>query len=427
MAACSLAKKICRNSHWGLLASFAALSCFLFSNPDWGAFQSHHVGAGFWLAGMVWMAVLTFDRTETECRAWFSLWLLAIAAEGNFFPRIHGLRRAALCPALFGLWPPPAPGCSRLLCCSPSVRSGATALVLLLNYAVSGMPLENPWRFMWGLANQAKFSRWCSPYLPTYFNEGSSQNLGRVSLLAFLQNQRTPADWMTLLRGSELAGLLPAWPALLVLPFVIIAGTIGRKDGTRTSSRRALPLLLALIVAVGIADIPGSPQSVYRNYAFMPFYLAPLLVIGWKQAIDWIPLGWTRPLFSSAHLFSYPAAARVISAWNRMYAQRAAAGHSRWPDFAAFATGRISLQEALARGDGLWPVAQAARAAIGISRNIFCFNRWISYEGSFAFPGTGLLTEPSRAPRSAGSGTLSLSVTPPRLGRCWKGRRSTIF
>jgi hypothetical protein len=81
----------------------------------------------------------------------------------------------------------------------------------------------------------------------------------------------------------------------------------------------------------------------------------------------------------------------------RVKEQRPPGAPSRWQDFWGFATGALSLEDALARGDGLWAAAIEAKKQVGPGEKILCFNNGFSGIASHLFPGEGLITEPSRS------------------------------
>ena len=69
-----------------------------------------------------------------------------------------------------------------------------------------------------------------------------------------------------------------------------------------------------------------------------------------------------------------------------------------WRNFTDFALAKISVKDALVRGDGIWPVALEARSKIEPNAKILCFNNnGFPGTATHLFPGGGLITEPSRS------------------------------
>lgn len=389
----SMAKKIGGSAIWALLASVTALACFPFTNPDWGAFQSHHLGAAMWLVCMIWMAVLTFDRTGAEYGWWFGIWLPLAAAAAIFYP-------------LFMIFVIPTLGVMCAGCAFARQWKAARgylvvilgagcamAGVMLLNYLIAGMFLQDPTRPMWKFANQANFSRWCSPYLEVYILEGSKLETGGVSLMGFLSVDLD--HWLRLFRVKSL-GLLwiyPAVPVILATLALAVAFAPPRRHPVRLI--RLVPVLGPLAVSIFIVN-SGHPDSVYRNYGFTCFFLPLTLCVLWQSAFElFLP---ARAKGSFAAVFALLATAVSINgALHRYAAQPVPNASSRWPAFLEFATGRISLRDALNHGDRIWPVAEAAKNVVGINEKIYCFSPvpWSGGIASYLFPGSGLITEPT--------------------------------
>jgi hypothetical protein len=137
----------------------------------------------------------------------------------------------------------------------------------------------------------------------------------------------------------------------------------------------------------------GGPDSVYRNYAFVCFLLPIVLCLIWQTAFKaFLPAGAAAKNFTG--LFAAVAAGfSLVAALGRCNEGRLPEYPSRWPDFLAFAGGGISVRDALIRGDGLWPVADAVRRVIGPEPRVFTFAFPRGY-ASCLFPGSGMSTEP---------------------------------
>jgi len=133
----------------------------------------------------------------------------------------------------------------------------------------------NPWRFFWSLADQAKFSKWTSPYMVMLLNEGSSVAYGSFASLTFdrLFNFNWYAQIFRLdvfkqigLEGRQLAALLG---------FSIWFGI--SKKLLKPSAILYLKLLAILIVALSVNSLLVRQEvSITRMFEFS-LYLIPVL------------------------------------------------------------------------------------------------------------------------------------------------------
>ncbi|HEY6000425.1 MAG TPA: hypothetical protein VI078_14145 [bacterium] len=390
-AVVSLARKACGDRTWALLAGVASIACFPFSNPEWGAFQSHHIQAGAWLVAACWMAVLTFDRTEADRRGWFLVWLAVMVGEALFFPLFLVFVAPMLGVLCLGYLAARRLPETRGVFIAAAGAGAATAGLLLLNYLIAGMFLENPLRPMWTLADQARFARWWTPLFPMFYLEGSAPTTGGVSLSGFLAHDLR--YWLRLFRVDTLGALWPHWGAPLALAGVGIAAAVARPAAVTVRWLRLAPVAVPLLVCLVISD-SGHPSSVYRNYGFVCFLLPVVLCALWQTAFQWLTPRRARAALGAAAVL-VAAGFSLNLAVQRAAKYRPPGVPSRWSDFAGFAAGEISTREALARGDGLWPVAESARDLVGMQARILCLNR-PGADGSFLFPGDGLLSQPSR-------------------------------
>jgi hypothetical protein len=371
--------------------SLISLQCFLFTNPFWGAFQSHHLQLAAWLAAAVW-ALLTFRETPSPLKRKAALAASSILVG---IALVFPLFLVFLGPTLLVLGLLPLlqrdGSTARGVCVMILMAAGASLGLMTLNYLINGMPLQNPTGPMWKLSNQSQFSRWCSPYNMYYLFEGSNERTTSLSLGGLFS--KPSAFWEHLLRMDSY-GIIgkPGFVfPISLLAFVSVAFR-------RYSSSRPLlglaPLGFPLLTCLLITNT-SHPDSVYRNYGFVCFLIPPLLFAFSVLALRLLP---TPPppaspigplvLLLIALSPSAQLAERYQSYCQRHQPQRAS-------DFIRFALGHLSVQDALMRGDGLWLAAQQARNTIGLNEKIFSFCHPPPI-ASFLFPGEGLLTEPSR-------------------------------
>jgi hypothetical protein len=394
---------------WGGLAAVVSLACFPFSNPQWAAFQSHHLGVCAMVIGMIWFATLTFTLTAPELKAWFGLWMIFAAAQVIFFPP----SLLFTLPVLFALGAIHWLKSQNHLAKNYLILTVSTATILLgllsINYAFTGLFLDIPLGQMWRIGDQVKFSSWCSPYLPFCFMEGASETkssfLDFSKLLESHQSQgywikasfQNEPYWLNLYRLSEMPGLFFGAGSFCVLVITFAIAFFRKRSTPGFPGALFIPVILVTLLTVLVAATPGYPVNLYRNYGFVAFLSASILCGLWKVFFDFFVPSKFRPIVVVLFILT-AASICTLGAFNRASLQRPIGEPSRFKDFMDFAIGKISTEEALKSGDGLWSAALEAKSRIGINEKIFCFNN-NGFLGSAAhsFPGNGLLTEPSRS------------------------------
>jgi hypothetical protein len=384
---------VCRRLGLGMEAAlgvaFVSVQCFAFTNPHWGAFQSHHLQTASWLVGVVWMTIVMSGELPSERMkaAVAGGWMLVALA--LLFP----LFLVFLLPMLGGLWLlalgrrdfSTLKGLTLMM----SAAGTAAVAMMLLNYFVGGMPLSNPLGPMWKLADQARFSQWCSPYNVHYIFEGSEERTTNFSLGGLISK---PAEfWIRLLRLQSF-GWIANSTLLAALASGLAIGALSKREKVLPWIVAVLPVLLPLGTCLLITNT-SHPDSVYRNYGFVCFLIPPLLFSGWNCVTGLLTFRFNQSIGGVAVILASISAFPAVHARYEEYAKRH--NSNRLADFVAFATGQISVQEALIRGDGLWDPSQNARNAIGLQKPLFSFVH-PPMIASFLFPGPGLLTEPSR-------------------------------
>jgi hypothetical protein len=390
LAVFCLARRTGMTSSWATVAALVSFQCFAFTNPYWGAFQSHHIQAGAWLVAIVWAATAlqsTRPELSLQCAKALACIVGSLAA---FFP----LFLIFVMPLLAGLCSfhvVKQRGKEAFGYVLASCAGGAVAVfIMLVNYGVGGMFLPNPLSTMWKYANPERFSKWCSPYNIHYLLEGSSDRTTGMALGGLLS--KGTEFWVSLLRLKSYGLLSNPW---ILLPALALAVKFSARSRVDSSQRGAkiLPSLLPLITCLLITNT-SHPDSVFRNYGFVCFLIP--VVLAWcfflaaEEVARWagasVCIGLSIAGFAFAPLL--PLSVRYKDYRNRHQTDRL-------NDFLAFTFGRLSLQDALQRGDGLWPVTQHVKSVVGADKRIFSFCHPPQI-ASFLFPGSGVLTEPSR-------------------------------
>ena len=385
-----LGRRAGMGTSWAAVAALVSFQCFAFTNPYWGAFQSHHIQAGAWLVAVVWTA-MTFRVAPAEVglRGALSLsWM--VAAMAAFFP----LFLIFVIPMLFGICAIEA-GSRKWekasgIALSLGVGGGVAVMVMLVNFFVGGMFLPNPLSTMWKYSSPETFSKWCSPYNVHYLLEGSSERTTGIALGGLFS--KGGDFWISLLRIKSYGWLSNPW---FILPAGAIAcAALARvKAGEWWRCQRILPITIPIITCLLITNT-SHPDSVFRNYGFVCFLIPVLLGSVFCLAANEVER-WGIPRICVGLAAACLALSPGLDVSSRFNDYQKRHQTDRIADFVGFLVGKISIQEALKRGDGLWPVTEHVKSVIGMDKKIYSFSHPPQI-ASFLFPGSGVLTEPSR-------------------------------
>jgi hypothetical protein len=279
--------------------------------------------------------------------------------------------------------------------------------VLLLNYACTGLFLDIPLEQMWKMADQSKFSSWSSPYLPLYFIEGSEGNAAKASYAALFDSALSQSYWIkpinhkltywiNLFRFADMPAVFWGAGALLLMTSIALTAFLFARKRVEVRWDLTSPLLMLPFVAFLATALPGYAPNIYRNYGFMALVTAGLVCLLWKISIDSVFPKYSRPALY-AILVCGAVFVTVSASLDRIHGQRTPGAPTRWSDFFGFAVGSLSVQDALARGDGLWAAGLEAKKHVPKGEKVFCFNNGFPGIASHLFPSHGLITEPSRS------------------------------
>jgi hypothetical protein len=155
-------------------------------------------------------------------------------------------------------------------------------------------------------------------------------------------------------------------------------------------------LILAMLLTVRFSG--QHPDSLYRNTVFICFFEILLLSCLWYRALGLLPAR-SKPLaiYCLAAYVSYTtlSAALVHANTNRPgWYGRDSGNHIA--SYVDFAVGRISVEQALLRGDGLWLPALKAKQLVGYETKILCLTR-PAQSATYFFPGSGVIIEGARS------------------------------
>jgi len=143
-------------------------------------------------------------------------------------------------------------------------------LVLIVNFAKTGLMEVTPFRLFWNLANQSAFSAHVSPYIMLFADEGTSPATGKAALVDVFE----PLRLAHLLHMQFLPQLLLI-TSLVLLCICLLVCLFDRKL-RHLMAGAILPASLLIATAAALAVLVRQPGSIDRFYVFVLF---PLVVV----------------------------------------------------------------------------------------------------------------------------------------------------
>ncbi len=261
-----------KSSFWAALGVIVAVS--LFVRDDTGAFEKHHAGVASILVGMAYCSYQLFHAEKRDSMAWtwggaacaMSLVVLSAPAVAYAVVLICGL---AVYSAIMRRW-----SVARALI-SWLVASGIfLGFVLVVNYAVTGLPEITPFGTWLKFLDRVSLAKWMSPHLIDYLEQGSAgfqrEGFG-VKLLGALSATRL----------DRVVGLVfLKWGLIVVAVLAMVVGVI-LVSRRRWPSEFGLLALICILVCSGVVAgymAVSQPVSVYRASVFNIFFVTPLVI-----------------------------------------------------------------------------------------------------------------------------------------------------
>ena len=349
-------REIAPATNWPVACVFLFLGFFVFT-PNWGEFEKQHEFNTALIVGIIWMTQRAL-RAESRTTPQFMIGSgLGIATAiiintqiGAFYAAVFGIaalvlaalrdfRAAALCAGFSG-W-----------------AGGVVVLVLVLNYATTGLPIDQPITQFWAWANVEKLYELGS--LPMVLN----LYLGTTGLIAeqfpllsrntyklVVQTLRLdllfPLFWLAAItaflafRGQKkerrTARRNPATTYVLIITagcvvvFTLIALTIGRTQPVsyHRYSTFAVPVIILLGVALWHSTMPFPDTAIFRLHnRWTPLAVAGLclaILVGDTRVYRHLdvptnPFRFVRGAMSIDDAYTRPTTWSFHSPWGAIY------------------------------------------------------------------------------------------------------------
>jgi len=323
----------------------------------WAEFPKHHVIAAVCLFGSVWMTWQLIESPATDKAAWF--WLNAIAIISLIVLRAQFAVLYILFLAIAGAW---LAWWSRRvewrLTALAMVAASSAGLILLLNYAITGVAEVTPFRLFWRMADQGRFAEWVSPFLMMTLELGSSPTLGELQ----------PPDLTIFPLGNLLLAVFRIdrlLPYLFGLPAVAAIGLwvwstarAGHLAPPKKPGAGVMPLVAMLASAALAALSVNQIGSLYRSYMFCIF---PVVALGAT------PFAYVRSAVRSLGKAQRATMAFAIVAVSFLSVAfwSAAAPRAEWQHRFRFAIGSSTIADAYAMQNAMWEPGIAIREMLG--------------------------------------------------------------
>ncbi len=280
----SFAWRKMRSLFWAAAVFFLYTVFFLtLGYSDKLLFERHHIVTAAFIGCVVWMGMLLPEIKRGSRHRWVVLSGIVVTALMVWAPTSIALVLPYL---LFGwlLFVLMFKGeRSRMLGFVPLSAAVVTALILGINYVVTGLAEATPTRLFWKFGDLSRFSTWVSPYLMMHIMEGSGPGLGGVSV-ALIRDIASRGYLEGLLRldrisfmGSPLflgvsgcAAAAGCWCRWKSRSAGRSNGFVqGEGDSRHTASLYSFLLVLGfLVIAVIVSPVTGQYVSICRYYVF---------------------------------------------------------------------------------------------------------------------------------------------------------------
>jgi hypothetical protein len=238
----------------------------------WAEFSKQHITTAVLFWGIVWAGWLLQELPPEQRSAWRNTTAVMVTGLMVLRPQF-----AALCGAYFILLAMVAAyrrsSLMRSYVALAMVAALSAAMILALNYAITGLAEITPFPLFWGFADQGRFSRWVSPFLMITGVLGSSQEIGAI---ATSDLGHYPRSYLLALIFRFNLAVLYAIP--LLLSAIIVVPSAWHKPMTLPPAllRGVVCLAAMLVAAVLLFFLAHQIYSVFRLYVFCAY---PVLVV----------------------------------------------------------------------------------------------------------------------------------------------------
>ena len=283
---------------WGAVT--ALLSIALFVHNDSGAFEKHHAVVAMHLLALTYFLILLWRSAPRERRFWslvggitcISLALLSPPACLYLFVTVALMTLAAWVFKKRFLVVP-----QMIWIASATVT---IAIVLVVNFATTGLPEITPFNTWLRFLDISKFSEWVSPHLITYLEQGSSgfngSKLQGVELL-----YRTLAEIFVLLRMDRVGRAIFSDLSVFTAVAVLVTAVCAYSRKWRLSHISIVYWIAGAILIAAVLGYFAVSQtvSIHRASAFTLFFSLLLLMALPRMLLRTAGLKPLRPLLTT--------------------------------------------------------------------------------------------------------------------------------
>ena len=370
-------------------ARWALLAGILFFLLYRGSFLKHHHVLTGCIAFLIWAASeLISNRQEATRRIW-----VASAVVGfyiGFYQPYGALLIAASWAVLALLCAIRSPERLRDFLLLEMAVGAGVALSLVINYTATGMAEMVPIRFFWDWADRTKFTAL----------------FGQTNLAFFLENEGggvltdIDVDWLALVYRLNYFGWAPAGLVIVgALMAVRRAAQAWSADRLRRHTWAVGPIVFLLLSIVFSQLIRG--VSLPRLYSFVLLFSVAICVILLKNGTDL--LLWRR-WRSWGHAVCILSMGMLFTAQELYYLEPHAG------DIRGYLSGRLSFGGVLIQTDGFYNNSTTFLGFFKLRHEIPPDAPLLTLVGEpspgYAFPGAGIISEPSYTVLAGGSDLL---------------------
>lgn len=394
--------KYCRSISW---AVFGVMLFFIYlagNVSDGGMFRVHGVILGyasfaFW--GSVWLQ----QAMPSQRKALMVVLVVSLAYFGFYFPVANAIFPAAfllfaltnvvLHDKVFGY---------SFLTLSFAVSAG-TALVMVVNWILTGLPEVTPMRWFWEIADRAKVEE--------VFGTG-----GIEFFLAVNNDLKSQERWFALVKSTIRYPVPIAMMWLVLLSaFVVLMRMLNRyfANGTIARPDKFLVQLIAFVIPLCALAIVVQSPSIYRMGLYSVVFTTLATVVIWKRLVDisfgrlWISLKSVESdrggisFHPKFRLWRGATVAIIFFAMSTAFVMATKNAKGQWPLISRYARGVMSLKDVFQSME--FRQGKSSGTSVAAMANFRKTNApegkilSLSYDTGYAYflPGEGIVSEPT--------------------------------
>lgn len=352
------------------------------------SWNTHHLQMSMWILGMLWLTERILNSSEDQRADWRKCWYLSLVGWTVFFPLFVVLLAPFVAWVGFkNLRKNPLDSFEVTIksCASIAIP---LILIFLINYQLTGMMMDNPKSLFWKFADQEKFSTWSSPYLVQYFIEMGSDH-STLTTPKFIDKDQI-ITFLFLMRFDILKPILFPKILLFLIFSIIAAILVVRKSEIRKDFS---PLIFTIIISFIIfcllfSSVPNTLSSIMRNYSF----LCISLIIPYLVVVEVFSRSISNIKFKTCFLFLIMMTTVILTC----KAMSAGMPNGFAMTSLKYGLGLNSTQDCIRNFPGIKASVEKLLLTLPADAKVLMLTRDHIKNGSFVFPGPGLLSEPSR-------------------------------